>query len=246
MIQLKNVSVRYENEKEAALKNVNLTINRGEFVAVLGRSGAGKSTFIRTINGLQPPTTGDVYIDGKVINRLDEKELREVRSKIGMIFQHFHLIPRLTVRQNILTGRFGKKPAMKSLLGIFTDEEMVALQGYLDKVGLSQFANRRVEQLSGGQKQRVGIARALMQEPEIFLGDEPVASLDPATATSIFDLIRTIHDENKLVTIINVHGITLAKKYATRIIGLYNGEVIFDGAPHTFNEKEYAEIYKNE
>ncbi|MFB4164176.1 phosphonate ABC transporter ATP-binding protein [Alteribacillus sp. JSM 102045] len=243
MIELKNVSVFYPKAKDPALKNINLAFKSGEFICVLGPSGAGKSTMIRTINALQPVTEGQVIIDGKDLAALPELKRREWRSRTGMIFQHFHLIPRLTVEQNILTGLFGKKKAFTTFAGVFSQEEKVKAKEILYHVGLEQMADRRVEWLSGGQKQRVGVARALMQEPEVFLGDEPVASLDPGTARSIFQLLSGVHDQNNLTTIINVHDVTLAKAFATRVIGLSHGEVIFDGSPEELDPMNLETIY---
>ena len=243
MIEMQNVTVRYPRVQEDALKQLNLSFKKGEFVCVLGRSGAGKSTFIRTINGLQPLTDGSITILDKNLQSLNSIGQRKLRTNIGMIFQHFHLIPRMTVRQNVLTGIFGKKKVYQNLLGLFSAEEHKAVERYLREVGLLDFADRKVEQLSGGQKQRVGIARAMVQEPAILLGDEPVASLDPSTAKSIFRLLRLIHEEKDIVTIINVHDVILAKEFATRIIGMNKGNIVFDGRPNELNDKVYQRIY---
>ncbi|WP_078595840.1 phosphonate ABC transporter ATP-binding protein [Evansella clarkii] len=243
MIHLQDITVRYPGVPDDALKKINLSFEKGEFVCVLGRSGSGKSTFIRTLNGLQPLTKGTINILGKHLQTLNKKEQRLLRTNIGMIFQHFHLIPRLTVKQNVLTGIFGRKKVYENLLGIFSAEEKKAAEQYLQEVELLPFANRKVEQLSGGQKQRVAIARAMVQEPEILLGDEPVASLDPSTAQSIFNILRTIHDEKELISIINVHDVQLAKKFATRIIGLNKGNLVYDGKPEEFNDEVYERIY---
>ena len=240
---MQNVTVRYPRVQEDALKQLNLSFKKGEFVCVLGRSGAGKSTFIRTINGLQPLTDGSITILDKNLQSLNSTGQRKLRTNIGMIFQHFHLIPRMTVRQNVLTGIFGKKKVYQNLLGLFSAEEHKAVERYLREVGLLDFADRKVEQLSGGQKQRVGIARAMVQEPAILLGDEPVASLDPSTAKSIFRLLRLIHEEKDIVTIINVHDVILAKEFATRIIGMNKGNIVFDGRPNELNDKVYQRIY---
>ncbi|MBM7581099.1 phosphonate ABC transporter ATP-binding protein [Jeotgalibacillus terrae] len=246
MIECKNVSVTYPKSHTKALDTVNLAFKKGEFVCVLGKSGAGKSTFIRCLNGLQTPTEGDIRFEGRKLTTLKEAELREIRRHTGMIFQHFNLIPRLTVIQNVLTGLFGSRSSFKSLTGLFTKEEKEAASAAIASVGLTDFENRRVEQLSGGQKQRVGIARALVQKPVVLLGDEPVASLDPGTANQIFTLLRTMHDDLGLLTIINVHDLQLAKKYADRVIALREGEVIFDGLPEEFGDNEYKKTYGDE
>ncbi|MDQ0252629.1 phosphonate transport system ATP-binding protein [Evansella vedderi] len=243
MIVLEDVSVRYKKAEDEAIKSLSTSFRKGEFICVLGKSGAGKSTFIRCVNGLQQPSSGEVVVNDVSLTTLKEEELRKIRRNIGMIFQHYYLIPRLTVMQNVLTGTFGKRKPWKNLMGIFSSEEKEKAIAALKAVELEQFADRRVEALSGGQKQRVGIARALVQDPYIFLGDEPVASLDPSTAIKIFKLLKQIHEEKELVTIINVHDVQLAKRFATRIIALKNGELIFDGAPELLTEEVMTEIY---
>ncbi|MFB1081695.1 phosphonate ABC transporter ATP-binding protein [Jeotgalibacillus sp. JSM ZJ347] len=243
MIQCKDVSVTYPGSHTKALQTVNLTFQKGEFVCVLGKSGAGKSTFIRCLNGLQSPTEGDVIYHEQSLKKLSEAELRKIRQHTGMIFQQFNLIPRLSVMHNVLTGLFGSRSSFKNLAGLFTKEEKAAADAAIKSVGLSGFENRRVEQLSGGQKQRVGIARALVQQPTVLLGDEPVASLDPGTANQIFTLLRNMHDDLGLLTIINVHDLQLAKKYADRVIALKDGQVIFNGLPEMFGDREYDLTY---
>ncbi|RNF39861.1 phosphonate ABC transporter ATP-binding protein [Planococcus salinus] len=245
MIQVENLTVHYPDTKVEALTNISLSLNKGDFVCVLGKSGAGKSTFIRTINGLQKPTGGEIYFDGQPISLLKEEQLRKVRRQTGMIFQHFSLVPRLTVMQNVLTGMFGYRSSFKNLIGWFTKEELDLAKRVISEVGLSDMATRKVERLSGGQKQRVGIARALAQQPKVLLGDEPVASLDPGTSNRIFTLLTEMHNRLDLLTIINVHDIELAKRYATRIVALKDGKLIFDGAPEDFKDAEYEETYES-
>lgn len=245
MLELKNVSVRYPGMKKNALSGLNLSFEKNDFVCVLGKSGAGKSTFIRCINGLQQPTEGEIRFDGTPMS-FQKEELRQVRREMGMVFQHFNLIPRMSVLQNVLTGRFGYRSTFKNLVGWFTNDEIQEAKRIIAEVGLTEMENRRVENLSGGQKQRVGIARALVQHPRILLGDEPVASLDPGTSNRIFSLLQEIHERLGLLTIINVHDIELAKRYATRIIALKDGELIFDGKPEDFTSIEYEETYESE
>jgi phosphonate transport system ATP-binding protein len=243
MIKFENVSVVYPDTDEPALQDLNISFQKGEFVCVLGKSGAGKSTFIRCINGLQPVTEGTVKWDNKSLSEMTHNENLEIRRKTGMIFQHFNLIPRMSIVQNILTGLFGYKKSYQNLLGIFSSaERMLALEA-IDQVELAVEPTRRVEKLSGGQKQRVAIARALVQNPKVFLGDEPVASLDPGTAERIFHLLKETHEKRNLVSIINVHDVVLAKKFATRIIALKKGRLVFDGAPENFNDKVYEDVY---
>lgn len=243
MLQVNELSVKYPKAKENALSNLNLSFQKGEFICILGKSGAGKSTFIRCLNGLQRPTSGSVIWKGKSISRLKEEDLRKVRVEMGMIFQHFNLIPRLSVFQNVVTGMFGKRSPYKNLLGIFSKKEQESALKMIDHVDLSAHTNKRVETLSGGQKQRVAIARALLQNPKVFLGDEPVASLDPGTAKRIFLLLQSIHNDYELMTIINVHDVILAKQFATRIIALRDGVVIFDDKPENFTDASYDLVY---
>ncbi|WP_163539094.1 phosphonate ABC transporter ATP-binding protein [Gracilibacillus sp. YIM 98692] len=243
MLNIKNVSVQYDNSQEKALSDINLSFNNGEFVCILGKSGAGKSTLIRCINGLQKPTHGEVYWQDQPLSKMNEEQLRQVRRKMGMIFQHFNLIPRLTVIQNVMTGTFGYRSTFKNLIGWFTDDEIKRAKQIIDDVGLMTQIDRKVEQLSGGQKQRVGIARALLQQPAVFLGDEPVSSLDPGISNHIFQLIQEMHHRLQLLTIINVHDVELAKRYATRLIALKDGKVVFDDIPEKFDDDKFHLTY---
>ena len=244
MLTIRDLVVRYPKTNENAIDHLDVTLKKGEFVCVLGKSGAGKSTFIRSINRLQPPTSGSISWDGIDLTKLSEAKMRRVRSEMVMIFQHFNLIPRMTVFQNTLTGAFGRRSAYKNLLGLFSEQEKK--RGYLalEEVGLEKHVNKRVEALSGGQKQRVGIARALLQDPKLLLGDEPVASLDPSTSRRIFELMKRIHEERDLLSIINVHDVQLAKEFATRIIAFRDGKLIFDGKPEEVDGHMFAKIYQ--
>lgn len=243
MIDMKHISVRYPGTRSNALSSICITLNKGDFVCVLGKSGAGKSTLIRCLNGLQKPTNGEVIWDGNPLSNLNDEQIRKLRRETGMIFQHFNLVPRMTVLQNVLTGMFGYRNTIKNLIGWFTSEEIKKSKQVINEVELSEFMDRRIEHLSGGQKQRVGIARSLMQKPRVLLGDEPVASLDPGTSNRIFSLLKEMHQRYQLLTVINVHDVSLAKRYATRIIALKDGEILFDGKPSEFTEKEYGETY---
>ncbi|WP_088105260.1 phosphonate ABC transporter ATP-binding protein [Halalkalibacter urbisdiaboli] len=243
MLTVSNLVVQYPKSKESAINHLSLSINKGEFVCVLGKSGAGKSTFIRSLNGLQRPTSGSIRWEGIELTSLREAKLRQLRSEIVMIFQHFNLIPRMSVFQNTLTGSFGKRAPYKNIFGLFSAEEKEKAYNVLKQVELSAHAHKRVEALSGGQKQRVGIARALMQEPRMLLGDEPVASLDPSTSRKIFELLKKIHIERELVTIVNVHDVQLAKEFATRIIAFRDGHLVFDDSPKQLTDEMFTNIY---
>lgn len=245
VIELESVYVRYPGTHVDALSNINLTFKKGDFICILGKSGAGKSTFIRCLNGLQKPTMGEIQLDGLKITNIKAGKLRKVRREMGMIFQHFNLIPRLTVLQNVLTGTFGYRSSFKNMIGWFNAEELSQAKQIISDVGLSEMADRRVENLSGGQKQRVGIARALLQQPKVLLGDEPVSSLDPGISNHIFTLLKEMHQRLGLLTVINVHDVDLAKHYATRIIALKDGKIIFDDSPENFTSTEYNNTYSS-
>ncbi|WP_270181942.1 phosphonate ABC transporter ATP-binding protein [Alkalihalobacillus sp. CinArs1] len=244
LITITDGTVTYGRTESAAIEGVSLTFSRGEFVCVLGKTGAGKSTLIRTLNGLEPLSKGTVSYQNQSYDRLDDEGLRRIRRNMGMIFQQHQLIPRLSVLQNVYTGLFGYHSTFQNVLGLFSKEEKLKAQEVLEQVELLPFQNQRADQLSGGQKQRVGIARALVQSPYVFLGDEPVASLDPGTADRIFLLIKQIHEEQKLLTIVNVHSVKLALRYATRIVALKDGRVVFDDVPEKFTEEIENDLYE--
>ncbi|WP_377889139.1 phosphonate ABC transporter ATP-binding protein [Alkalihalobacillus sp. R86527] len=244
LLSITHGSVTYGRSDNFAINDVNLTFSRGEFVCVLGKTGAGKSTLIRTLNGLQALSEGTVSYQKQSYRHLKAEELRKVRRSMGMIFQQHQLIPRLTVLQNVYTGLFGFHSTFQNVLGLVTDEEKSKAKKILEQVELLPVQYQRVDDLSGGQKQRVGIARALIQSPDVFLGDEPVASLDPGTADRIFQLIKKIHEEQGLLTIINVHSVKLAIRYATRIVALKGGRVVFDDVPEKFTEQLEDDLYE--
>ncbi|GGK11858.1 phosphonates import ATP-binding protein PhnC [Caldalkalibacillus thermarum] len=233
-----------KGKQEPALQDIDLTIQTGEFVGILGRSGAGKSTLIRSINQLVKPVAGRVNWNGTDMTKLSGQALRQARREMGMIFQHFYLIPRLTALQNCVLGRFGYRPWWKNLLGIVTAREKEEALAALDRVGIGHLAHKRVDQLSGGQQQRVAIARVIMQKPKLLLGDEPVASLDPVTSNQVLDLIKEIHHSEQMTTILNLHDVELALKYCDRIIGLAHGRKVFDGSPRQVNDKVLEQIYQ--
>ena len=243
MIEFKNVSKRYPNGFEA-LKNVNLTIDQGEFVAIIGLAGAGKSTLIRTINRMHDITGGELTVDGTDVMSLQGKELRRFRRKIGMIFQSFNLITRTTVIKNVLTAFVPDLPWWRATFGIFTKEEKIAALEALDKVGILDKAFVRADQLSGGQQQRVALARTLAQNPQIILADEPVASLDPVTAKQVMDDFLRINRDMKITVLLNIHHVDLALQYATRVVGIRAGEIVYDGPARNVNQEILDSIYQ--
>ena len=243
MIEFKNVSKRYPNGFEA-LKNVNLTIEQGEFVAIIGLSGAGKSTLIRTINRMHDITDGTLTVDGTDVMSLRGKSLRAFRRRIGMIFQSFNLITRTTVIKNVLTAFVPDIPWWRATLGIFNKQEKMQALEALDKVGILDKAFVRADQLSGGQQQRVALARTLAQNPQIILADEPVASLDPVTAKQVMDDFRRINHDMKISVLINIHHVELALQYATRVIGIRAGEIVYDGPADKVDQAVLDSIYQ--
>ena len=228
MIEFQNVSKRYPNGFEA-LKDINLKIEQGEFAAVIGLSGAGKSTLIRTINRMHDITEGTLTVDGINVMELQGKSLRAFRRKIGMIFQSFNLITRTTVIKNVLTAFVPELPWWRAFLGIFRKEEKIAALEALDQMGILDKAFVRADQLSGGQQQRVALARTLAQNPQIILADEPVASLDPVTARQVMDDFQRINRDMNITVIINIHHVELALQYASRVIGIREGKIVYDG-----------------
>ncbi|MDB8552476.1 phosphonate ABC transporter ATP-binding protein [Turicibacter sanguinis] len=245
MIKFNNVNKVYPNGFHA-LKNINLEIEQGEFVAIIGLSGAGKSTLLRTINRMHDITDGELIVNGENVNDLKGKSLRKFRRHIGMVFQSFNLVTRTTVINNVLTSRVPDMPIYKSMIGVFSKEDKVIALEALDKVGILDKAYVRADQLSGGQQQRVALARTLAQKPEIILADEPVAALDPITATQVMDDFKRINEEMKISVLINIHHVDLALKYATRVIGIKAGEIVYDGPSNMVDSEILKQIYGRE
>ena len=242
MIVFDHVSKTYPNGYQA-LKDINLTIEQGEFVAIIGLSGAGKSTLIRTINRMHDITDGTLTVDGVNVMELKGARLRQFRRNIGMIFQSFNLVTRTTVIKNVLTSRVPELPLWRALLGAYPKKDKLEALEALDKVGILDKAFVRADQLSGGQQQRVALARTLAQNPKIILADEPVASLDPVTAKQVMDDFRRINREMNISVLINLHHVDLALQYADRVIGIKAGEVVYDGPASEVNEAVLAEVY---
>ncbi|AMM87423.1 phosphonate ABC transporter ATP-binding protein [Martelella sp. AD-3] len=242
MLELKSLTKTYKTG-DKALNDVSLTVPEGQVVGLIGPSGAGKSTLIRCVNRLVEPTSGSVAISGKLITGQGQRELRAMRRRIGMIFQEYALVERLTVMENVLSGRLGYVGFWTSFTRRYSADDIGLAYRLLDRVGLMHQADKRADALSGGQRQRVGIARALAQEPELLLVDEPTASLDPKTSRQIMRLLIEICAERNLPAIVNIHDVPLAQQFMQRIIGLRAGEVVFDGAPDALSETALTEIY---
>ena len=242
MIVFDHVSKTYPNGYQA-LKDINLTIEQGEFVAIIGLSGAGKSTLIRTINRMHDITDGTQTVDGVNVMELKGARLRQFLRNIGMIFQSLNLVTRTTVIKNVLTSRVPELPFWRALLGAYPKKDKLEALEALDKVGILDKAFVRADQLSGGQQQRVALARTLAQNPKFILADEPVASLDPVTAKQVMDDFRRINREMNISVLINIHHVDLALQYADRVIGIKAGEVVYDGPASEVNEAVLAEVY---
>jgi phosphonate transport system ATP-binding protein len=245
MLRLDTLAKRYKTG-DHALKGVSFTVEKGQVVGLIGPSGAGKSTLIRCINRLVEPTGGSIYLNDVDLSKLSGGDLRRARRRIGMIFQEYALVERLTVMENVLSGRLGYVSFWRSLFRRFPQADVDKAFALLDRVGLSEHADKRADELSGGQRQRVGIARALEQDPELLLVDEPTASLDPKTSRQIMRLIMEICRESGLPAVINIHDVMLAKMFVDRIIGLTAGEVVFDGAPALLDDAVLTRIYGEE
>jgi len=242
MIRIENLSKQFPDGTRA-LKNVSLEVKDGEFVSIIGLSGAGKSTLLRCINRLVEPTSGRVEVDGIDVTAAPPDTLRRVRCMTGMIFQQFNLVKRATVLTNVLTGRLGTTPPLWALVNRFRPEDYRDAMANLERVGIADKAHQKAGELSGGQQQRVAIARALMQRPRYILADEPVASLDPATSHSVLRYLEEVNRQDGLTVLCNLHVLSLARRYATRVIALKGGELVFDGLPGEIDEHRFKAIY---
>ena len=245
MLEIKQLVKKY-NTGDLALNSVSLEVEKGQVMALIGPSGAGKSTLIRCVNRLENPTSGEIWLNGENIVKMRSGKLRRARRNMGMIFQEYALVERLTVMENVLSGRLGYVGFWRSFLRKFPQSDINAAFGLLEKVGLDTMVNKRADELSGGQRQRVGIARALIQKPDILLVDEPTASLDPKTSRQIMRLITELCEENQLAAIINIHDVALAQMYAERIVGLREGNIVYDGSPDDLKPDVLTEIYGKE
>ena len=245
LLSIKNVEKKYNNGTNA-LKNISFDVEKGEFISIIGPSGSGKSTLLRSMNKMIDISQGSILFEDKNIENLKKTEIEIVRREIGMIFQSYNLVERLTVIENVLHGRLGYKSVIAGILGIYSEEEKKEAFNFLEKVNMTKYAYRKCNELSGGQKQRVGIARAIMQKPKLLLCDEPIASLDPKTAENIMDYLKKIVSELKITCIVNLHQVDIAKKYSDRIIALNKGEKIFDDKTERLTNDMIEFIYKDE
>lgn len=226
-----------------ALQDISFSVAPGEFISVIGPSGSGKSTLLRTINHLVTVSSGKVLVDGTDISSQSGRALRATRCKVGMIFQNYNLVYRLSVMQNALHGRLGHMSGIRGMLGLYSEEDKEKALELLNELGLGKFCYNRSGDLSGGQKQRVGIARAIMQDPKLLLCDEPIASLDPSSSKVIMDILHNMTRKRNIACIVNLHQVDVAMKYSTRIIGLSRGTIVFDGTPDELTDSVIERIY---
>ena len=242
LLVIENLTKSYDGVTNA-LDNANVTVRRGEFVSLIGSSGAGKSTLLRCINRLVKPTSGTVVFDGSNICCARGQKLRHARRRISMVFQHYNLVHRSSVIENVLQGRLGYKRPLEGSLGIYTDEEKQQAVDLLKLVGLDCCTYMRADQLSGGQQQRVGIARAFLQDPLLILADEPIASLDPKSSRIVMEHLRWGADERGIAVLASLHQVEYAKEFSDRIVGIRHGKVVFDGTPDELDDAMIASIY---
>ncbi len=242
MLKITDLVKRY-GDGDPVLKNLSLEIEGQSVVSIIGSSGAGKSTLLRCINRLVEPTSGSVVLNGTELTRLHGRKLREARRKIGMVFQGFNLVDRLTVMENVQSGRLGYISTWAAVTRRYPKEDIRRAYELMERVGIAHYADKRADALSGGERQRVGVVRALMQQPEILLADEPTASLDPKTSEQIMGLLRDLASELKLPVLINIHNVTEAKEYTDRIVGMRYGRIIFDDLPAKLDEEAMERIY---
>jgi len=242
MLRIQNLVKRY-GHGEPVLCGLNLDVAGESVVSIIGASGAGKSTLLRCINRLVEPTEGSIELNGLELTHLGREELRKARRRIGMIFQGFNLVDRLTVMENVQCGRLGYIPYWRAALRKYPAEDIERAYHLMERVGIAHYANKRADALSGGERQRVGVVRALMQQPEILLADEPTASLDPVSSRQIMELLQTLAQELSLPVLINIHNVAEAREYTQRIVGMRFGKLIFDGEPADLDQEAMDAVY---
>ena len=240
ILEFQHVSKVYNNTTKA-LDDLSFSVKEGEFLSIIGPSGAGKSTILRCINRLVDATDGKIIYEGKDIMHINKRQLRNVRTKTGMVFQHYNLVDRLSVMENVLHGRLGQKSTFSGMVGHYSESEKEQAFAILEELGLAEQAYKRCDALSGGQKQRVGI----MQQPKLILCDEPIASLDPKASKTIMDHLAQINQSMQITCIVNLHQVDVAMKYSQRILGIAAGKLVFDGAPSELTQEKIHEIYQS-
>jgi phosphonate transport system ATP-binding protein len=243
ILEVRGLKKKYRGAEKPAVEDISFTVNEGETIGIIGPSGAGKSTLLRCINRLVNPNEGHIFIEGEEITGAGSSRVRSLRRRVGMVFQHYNLVARLTVMQNVMHGRLGYMSAVDGVLGRYTEEDKRRAVGILNQTGLGDFLYHRAGELSGGQRQRVGIVRALMQDPSLFLCDEPIASLDPASAQVVMELIRELCRKGNIACIVNLHQVDVAIKYTNRIIGMFDGRIVYDGRSSDLTEAMIEKIY---
>ena len=244
LLAFQNVSKTYNNVTKA-LQDVTFSLEEGEFVSIIGPSGAGKSALLRCVNRLVDASQGAIFFDGQDVTKAGKKELRQLRTKTGMIFQHYNLVDRLSVIENVLHGLLGQKSTFSGMAGHYTESEKAEAFQIIQEMGLAEQAYKRCDELSGGQKQRVGIARAIMQKPKLILCDEPIASLDPKSSKVIMDHLKKINQTKKITCLVNLHQVDVAVKYSERIIGVSGGRIVYDGPSSQLTTGMIHEIYQS-
>lgn len=242
IMSVENLNKEYSKGK-SVLKDVNFEIKQGELLSIIGPSGAGKSTLLRSINRMIEPTSGKITFDKQNITNVKGRDLRNMRTNIGMIFQHYNLVDRLSVFENVMHGTLGYKNSLQGIFSLYTESEKEEAIDIITELGIEDHIYKRCDELSGGQKQRVGIARALVQKPKIILCDEPIASLDPSSSRVIMEHLRKICSEKGITVIVNLHQVDVAKNYSDRIIGLNSGEIVFNGHPTEINKEVIQAVY---
>ena len=245
-LEVKDLKIRYNRSGPEVLKGISFSVEPDDFFAIIGPSGAGKSTLIRCINRLVEPNSGDVLLNGKYITKMGKSELRKARRNMGMIFQEFNLVERMSVMDNVLSGRLGYVGNFRSLLRFYPKSDIQKALVLLERVGLSDFVDKRADELSGGQRQRVGIARALIQKPQLLLVDEPTSSLDPKIAKEVMGMIKELSQEAGVPVLCNIHDVQLALEFSNKVIGLQDGIKKFEGPTHKVDKNTLEEIYAME